>query len=264
MADEDFQQLIIDTGINEVEGTALHIPGLTMSGETMQMMINQGGDVHARDKYGRTPMHLQHDPDVLEVLINHGGDVNATDTKGCTPLHCNDSEACISLLISRGANVNAQDINGQTPLHNRFLEFGAVCQLLIAGARVNAPDKWGRTPLHTHTKEDNVRLLLRNGALVNQTDTEGYTPLHNPYLEYGAMMALLEKGANVNAQNSKGERPLITLFQAMFPDKDDGARLKTIALVAAGSSTEGAEECLLQRWKVNTRWRRGMLRALKQ
>ena len=110
-------------GMNEGE-TDLHIaarlnlPVLTIA------LLNQGADIHAKDKFGWTPLHLaaakENASATVEVLLSQGADIHAKDKFGWTPLHSaasNNTYETAEILLNKGANVNATDNHGWTPLY---------------------------------------------------------------------------------------------------------------------------------------------------
>ncbi|KAE8386173.1 ankyrin repeat-containing domain protein [Aspergillus alliaceus] len=70
-------------------------------------MIDQGADINAVDKDGRTPLHDAIRVGVENVaclLIDRGADINATDKDGRTPLHdaaLNESEMLLRLFTGQ-------------------------------------------------------------------------------------------------------------------------------------------------------------------
>lgn len=71
----------------------------------------------------------QYRPDLARVLIANGADVNATDKFGQTPLHAAVGSGridLVELLISRGAAINAKDGNGETPLQRAKSSYQAL------------------------------------------------------------------------------------------------------------------------------------------
>ena len=76
-------------------------------------MINSGDSpLHLASAYGRL--------ETMQLLIEHGADITARDNSNSTPLHLasrSGSVQSMQLLIQLGADINTQDKRNSTPLH---------------------------------------------------------------------------------------------------------------------------------------------------
>lgn len=153
----------------------------------IEELIAEGADVHARDKYGFTPLHNvayreSHGDQVGSViaLLERGADINAMNKYFNTPLHEAVFSGRVALavtLLELGADINVKATEGETSSHATY----ATSQ--------------GETPLHAATYDGNVAMieaLLANGADVNATDNDGKTPLHciDHYMDHGYAAAI--------------------------------------------------------------------------
>ena len=151
---------------------------------------------------GFTALHLTVDKDSL------GGDATQVQIA--------------QLLIQAGADINAQNNYGNTPLNlaalnNRPLVAKA---LLASKADPTLSNSDGWTPLMSAVNRGHielVRLLVANKATLNQKEKDGWTALHqtvNPSnkggdeLQAKIAQALIQSGADINAQTNIGETPL--------------------------------------------------------
>ena len=110
-----------------------------------ESLLARGANVnHVRGVYNRTPLHtasLNGRTSVVELLIEHGADIEAKDRTGFTPLHCAAQEghlAITQLLVTRGARTDAVNEYGVMPIHkaaqyNRHL----VLEFLVTEAEVS-------------------------------------------------------------------------------------------------------------------------------
>lgn len=105
----------------------------------------------------------------------------------------------------------------------RAIEHGDMEGVRLAvrdGADINAPGEYGRTPLikaAPFINEYRLSTLMELGADINKPDIYGDTPLHYSANANSLTPALLRAytarwGANINAQNKKGEDPLMVAF----------------------------------------------------
>lgn len=122
---------------DECGNTALHVVikqwpwdlGKKQSGRhlpVIQLLLDRGLDVNAKNKDGQTPLMLA--PlyadlldNVIRCLLRHGADCNIKDNRGRTAMHMAASFGELSrlqLLVEYGADLNkAIDVDGNTLLH---------------------------------------------------------------------------------------------------------------------------------------------------
>jgi len=142
------------------------------------MLIAGGADVHAKSKGGFTPLSFaarRGDVESARLLLEKGADPNETAPGGLNVLLlATDSgrEAFAIFLLEHGANPNSADRDGLTPLHIAL--------------------RSGMSALH------GVQHDPRYGEL-------SLNYLFRPTMS-GLVKALLEHGANPNAQIAKGSR----------------------------------------------------------
>lgn len=134
--------------------TPLHRAAHRCEKAQVQQLLAAGENVHARDTWGYTPLHLvaQTHPhakasgdlqaEVARMLLDAGADVNAIEIKETTPLHLaalSGSKELVALLLKRGAKVHAHTDNGWTPLHSTVPggHSSTAQLLLLGGADVN-------------------------------------------------------------------------------------------------------------------------------
>ena len=161
--------------------------------ENIQVLIQNGADVQARDCDGSTLLHFASrfsNQEIVDFLLNLNEiSVNATDNLNQTPL----MKACIDggrldnikMLIQNGADIQARDCDGSTLLH-----FASRCSnqevveflLKLNEISVNATNNFNQTPLMKACIDDgrldNIKMLIQNGADVQASSKNGSTVLH--------------------------------------------------------------------------------------
>lgn len=160
--------------------------------------------------------------EIVKELLSHHAETQVKNLSGEIPLHLaaiNGRDAIIKMLIEYTPySINEPDAELNSPLHlavqNRRIE--AVQGLLQLQAARNTKNRDSTTPLHIaieNRDEKIVSLLLAteavNDKIVHTRDRWGNTPLHHAALKGNVFIirALLEKGAQKNMINFRGQKP---------------------------------------------------------
>ena len=157
--------------------------------DVVQVLIDAGADIEAKDDMGRSPLlHAccKGNLSIVKMLVEGGASVRATDY---------ESETCLTLAAHHGhtetvrylaglpeVDINHKVMNKHTALHRALLtrHSGVVQVLIDAGADIEAKDEEGGSPLFVASKKGNivmVHMLVKAGAEVHATDNEGNTCL---------------------------------------------------------------------------------------
>ncbi len=127
-SNKEVVQMLIDNGADvnardEVGNTALEEASRNSTPEVIQVLIDARADVNARDEVGSTPLmgaSWRNTPEVIQVLLDNGADLHVRAENGSTALSRasfnNNNRQVIQLLIDNGADVNAKDQDGDTAL----------------------------------------------------------------------------------------------------------------------------------------------------
>jgi ankyrin repeat protein/beta-lactamase regulating signal transducer with metallopeptidase domain len=251
-ADGDLAQVkeLLSSGLDvnakdNVGETPLHRSARAGHKDVVELLLGKGAKVDAGDASSLTPLYyasLHGHEDTVDLLLAKDADVNA-QAQYCAlalPLLSfailDGNKDAVRLLISKGANVNAQDNGGTTPLFWAIWEKNKdIVELLISkGADINAKDPQGYTPMYEATYQgsrDLVELLTAKGVAAPESTI--HLAAHAGDL--ARVKTLIEKGADVNARDKRGNTPL---FSAVLAKTDEVARF----LIANGADVNAQDD----------------------
>jgi ankyrin repeat protein len=171
----------------------------------------------------------------IRYFLSEGININSKSSTGATPLHFAvkyGEPYIMEYLIQAGANVAAQDFNSETPLHFaiKYKQLQLMQHLIQNGA--NIP---GGTPLHAaldYQKRRVEEFVQNHSSYLHTTDLPRDPHFLNPknpwrrrrehhrlqvesfirnHGQSKTIKYLIETGSDIEAQNDRGETPLITL-----------------------------------------------------
>ena len=244
--DADLVRLALDAGADPNARSSDGIAPLVASGSNkttivQRMLLEAGADISSRDDHntnlrledsgadvlvsagnGWTVLHraaIYGTPETIQFLISVGADIQARDKEGETPLHTAayaESGENIRALLAAGADIEARAYQNVTPLLRAAFEgsFETVKALVEAGPDVNTRAEDQRTPIFgaVDLTADTylLELLIEAGADVNASDVRGLRPLHEAarWAKEDHIRILLAAGADVNVRNKEGRTPL--------------------------------------------------------
>lgn len=173
----------------------------------MELLLEAGAPVDARDSHGETPIIVAVAKNLTAAarqLIHRGADLDVKTQAGGTPLHiaaAQRSSGILQLLLEAGARADAiTDPAAETALHLAAArgDLGCVRLLLGAGAPIDALDAKQQAPLHvSHPESVEVLDVLLEAGAESDAESEYGTPLELALLEGHVKKAelLAERGA---------------------------------------------------------------------
>jgi ankyrin repeat protein len=206
--------------------TAMHIAIPVEAHKAMlELLFKYRANPNLRDGRGESPLHivigLNRGPEILETLLTNGADVSIHNIDGKTPLYLAVEEnraRLLPLLVKYNSDIFAMTNEGKTPFGLAMSGNKDVLNYLITNETVLQSDNNGNTPLIAAVQAgagaEIVQRILDKSALINARNQEGDTALHIAVRQNFPTSGdlLTARGADVFAQNAKGENPLYLAF----------------------------------------------------
>ncbi len=200
--------------------TVLHIAAYHGSAEVVQLLLDAGAELEAKNKDRElTPLH-EATGGAVEALLAAGASPHARTKNGLTPLMRlwgDGAKEKVESLVKAGAKVNEVSEYGYSPIiaaaENATVD-GARA-LVEAGADLKYVASFGGV-IHAalaRRNEEMIRYLVEAGADVDQVDDSAITPLYRSVarLDVELVSLLLELGAKPDGPGDESPPPIAAL-----------------------------------------------------
>jgi ankyrin repeat protein len=233
---------VFDIDLTDINGELLdrcrYFPGRV---EVIIFLLDQGADIHCKDKLGNTPLLMScisMDYEYVTLLVDRKADVNLPDIYGNSPLimacymgnfngpNLNNMYKIVKYLLDHGADVNHMNDHGTSAIsHACKMENCNILELLLdRNANINVPGH--ASALYTACSDGNydaVKLLLKHNASINGHDPK-YSPLHAAcqFCYYDIVEVLLLSCSDIYQKNNLNLRPIeMALLNPNFNEDDN-------------------------------------------
>jgi serine/threonine-protein phosphatase 6 regulatory ankyrin repeat subunit B len=255
------------------------------SKEVIEYLIKQGADINVKDIQGCQAIHnlsrASH-VEILKLLLDLGADINAISRYAERPIHKTAESGSIEIvkaMIENGANVNVTDDTGRTPLMSllyRRPNLDIIKLFIKHGNKAKDTDNSGKNALHYAAGSGSTDidiwkfLVTENDIDINAKTLNGDNVLHiaaefliSPHAPK-VFKYLIDKGADINAINKRGDTPGQIALKDMSLDADVTSEQfrDIIALFKFDVSIRLADDRTLLHWVAIEGRSRNIIRVL--
>jgi ankyrin repeat protein len=193
--------------------------------EVVEFLVSIGASTKVTSFYGSTLLHqaAHKSSKVFNFLLLHGLDPCRTNLRGDFPFHTAAANGNVEVVeyyleLARNDSFNIDTVNvyNETALVSAIdgKQTEVALKLIEGNANCNLLDIGGRSPLMEAARIGDLAILetlLKHGVDVNTTDARNMTTLHQAVMakRRDIAIALLEAGADKNAQTIIGDTPLM-------------------------------------------------------
>ncbi len=196
--------------------------------QSVEKLIREGEDVNRKSGLSqKTPLHVAAEkggPEIVSLLLSAGALPNETDSQGKTPLHYalkNESQQKSGLkktmlLLDAHADPLVMDNGEDAPFATALdMHDDSLVSAMLKNVDPKNVNRKGWTPLHTACEKGNERAflaLIQKGADVNAKTGEGLCPIHlaSYHGHAGIVKKLIDSRVDVNVKGADDMTPLHT------------------------------------------------------
>ena len=154
--------------------TALHTAVQKHRLDVVTLLLNKRINIHAQNALGKAALHYAvNNIKITNILLKQGADPNARDRFGKTALHWTNNIKVAVLLVEQGTDIHAKDNDGRTALHTSSWigNLDMVGMLLDKGANSHDRDKNGNTAFHEAINSRDFEVVEFLEAKINTKKT---------------------------------------------------------------------------------------------
>ncbi|GAB1600551.1 transient receptor potential cation channel subfamily A member 1-like isoform X3 [Argonauta hians] len=225
------------TVLNHCSMAPLHVAADMKAINILRTLLEYDVDPNLRGHRGWTALHFSVNKDHLAAVIclyNSGGDFSVADNSDVTPIQLAAHKSAYNTLQYLNNNgttpiglYTASDIKNIVDCETNVNLRIAICnsdqkrvlKFLQAGSPIDDLEEDLSTPVHCASSQGKVEILEsmyqyqpeRFASAISKADLQKMTPLHRAAQlnQSAAVHFLLNKGADINAVNCRGQTPLL-------------------------------------------------------